>query len=89
MTTARKPPAAADARGEGRNATPRKPRPASPTERSAARNARAARILGGIALDAAHAGMLADIIADSGETAASWVRRMIREHAPNRPPHAD
>lgn len=59
--------------------------PATPTERSAARNARAARILGGIALDDAHAGMLADIIADSGETAAAWVRRMIREHAPRRP----
>lgn len=49
------------------------------TERSQARNARAARILGGIALDADHDRMLRAILARTGETAAAWIRRAIRE----------
>lgn len=58
--------------------TERRPRTAA--ERSRARNRRAGRILGGIALDHEHTQMLVDILASSGETAADWVRRMIREH---------
>lgn len=57
-------------------------KPRTATDRSVARNHRAERILGGIALDREHTHMLADILADSGETAAAWVRRMIREQAP-------
>lgn len=60
--------------------TARKPRTA--TDRSRARNARAVRILGGITLDAEHAQLLDRILACTGETAAAWVRRMIREQAP-------
>jgi len=57
--------------------TARKPRTA--TDRSRARNARAARIMGGIALDADDARKLDAILARTGESAAGWVRRMIRE----------
>lgn len=53
--------------------------PQSATQRSRARNARAARILGGIALDADHDRMLRAILARTGETAAAWIRRAIRE----------
>lgn len=59
--------------------TVRKRKPLTATERSQARNRRATRVLGGIALDDDHAQRLADILADTGETAAAWVRRMIRE----------
>ena len=51
----------------------------SATDRSRARNARAARILGGIALDAEDARKLDRILAKTGESAAAWIRRMIRE----------
>lgn len=56
-------------------------KPATATQRSRARNQRAARILGGIALDAEHARKLDAILAHSGESAAAWVRRMIRERS--------
>lgn len=51
----------------------------TPTERSLARNARAARILPPITLDRVHADSLTRILTRTGETAAAWVRRMIRE----------
>lgn len=54
-------------------------KPRTATQRSRARNARAARILGGIALDAEHARKLDAILASTGESAAAWVRRAIRE----------
>jgi hypothetical protein len=38
-----------------------------------------------VALDDTHAQMLADILADTGETAVSWVRRMIREQRRDHP----
>lgn len=53
--------------------------PRTATDRSRARNARAARILGGIALSREQADALARILTRTGETAAAWVRRMIRE----------
>jgi hypothetical protein len=59
------------------------PLPATATERSRARFSRATRVLGGITLDQQHTDMLAAILADTGENAAAWVRRMIREHTPN------
>lgn len=64
--------------------TTRKPKPITPTDRSRARFARATRVLGGITLDEQHTGMLADILADTGENAAEWVRRMIREQSRQR-----
>jgi len=54
------------------------------TDRSLARNRRAGKVLAPVALDDADAKKLAKILAGSGETAAAWVRRMIREHAPAR-----
>lgn len=51
------------------------------TERSKARNQRAARLMGGITLDREHNGLLDRILAATDETAAAWVRRMIREYA--------
>lgn len=59
--------------------TRRDPSPATPTARSKARYARASKVIAPIALDEAHAALLAGILAASGESAASWVRRMIRE----------
>ncbi|MHB1057257.1 MAG: hypothetical protein ACYC0F_05175 [Rhodanobacter sp.] len=61
--------------------TARKPKPRTATARSLARNRRASKVLAPVALDDDHTRMLADILADTGETAAAWVRRMIREHA--------
>ena len=60
--------------------TTRHPKPRTSTERNRARNARAARILGGIALDERHDAALRVILAATGETGAGWVRRMIGEH---------
>ena len=57
----------------------KRPRPRTDRERSANRYARAARVLGGITLDREHAAALDAITKASGETAAAWVRRMIRE----------
>lgn len=57
----------------------RHPLPATPTSRSKARYQRAAKVIAPITLDEQHAGMLAEILADTGESAAVWVRRMIRE----------
>lgn len=54
-------------------------KPRTATDRSRARFQRAARVLGGITLDAGQAAALARILAASGETAAQWVRRMIAE----------
>lgn len=56
-------------------------KPSTATQRSRARNQRAARILGGIALDADHDRKLSEILARTGESAAEWVRRMIREQS--------
>lgn len=52
---------------------------ATATERSRARNARAARIIAPITLDSERAGRLAAVLDRSGETTAAWVRRMIDE----------
>lgn len=51
------------------------------TDRSRARFARAARVLGGITLTAQQDAALRRILARTGETAAGWVRRMIAEQA--------
>lgn len=56
--------------------------PRTATDRSRARFARAARVLGGITLTAAQADALGRILVASGETAADWVRRMIAAHDP-------
>lgn len=55
--------------------------PRTATDRSRARNQRAARVLPPITLDAEHARKLDAILARSGESTAAWVRRMIREQA--------
>lgn len=65
--------------------TARRPKPLTPTARSLARNRRAARVLPPVTLDDDHTAMLADILADTGESAAAWVRRMVREQARHRP----
>lgn len=54
--------------------------PQSPTQRSLARNARAAKVLPTITLDRAHADRLSRILARTGESVAAFVRRAIREH---------
>lgn len=54
-------------------------KPRTATDRSRARFRRAARVLGGITLDAEQAAALDRVLAETGETAADWVRRMIRE----------
>lgn len=59
--------------------TGRKPKPRTATDRSLERNRRAGKVMAPVALDDDHAKMLADILANTGETAAAWVRRMIRE----------
>lgn len=51
----------------------------TPSARSKARYRRAAKVIPPITLDEQHAGMLAKILAATGESAAVWVRRMIRE----------
>lgn len=53
--------------------------PKTARQRNAERIARAARILGGIALDEARDKKLRAVLASKGETAADWVRRMIDE----------
>lgn len=58
-----------------------KQRTATATARSLARNRRAGKVLAPVALDDADARRLSDILAGTGETAAAWVRRMIREQA--------
>lgn len=63
--------------------TTRIPKPRTATERSRARNRRAGRVLPPITLDDTHAKLLVDILADTGETSAAWVRRMIREQSRN------
>ena len=50
-------------------------------QRAARQRARAAGTVPSVTLDADHAKMLASILADTGETATAWVRRMIREQA--------
>lgn len=60
--------------------TARKPKPRTTADRQRDYRARQAVILRA-PLDQQHASMLADILADSGETAAAWARRMIREQA--------
>jgi hypothetical protein len=55
------------------------PKPLTATARSLARNRRAARVLPPVTLDDEHAQMLTEILADTGEKASAWVRRMIRE----------
>lgn len=55
--------------------------PRTATERSRARNKRAARILGGITLDQEHDEALKMILAATGENTTEWIRRMIRERA--------
>lgn len=57
------------------------PKPLTATARSLARNRRAGHVLAPITLDDEHAQALAGILAATGETAAAWVRRMIREQA--------
>ena len=57
------------------------PKPLTATQRSVARNRRAGRVLPPITLDDDHARMLAALLTDTGETAAAWVRRMIREQS--------
>jgi hypothetical protein len=62
---------------------PRKRKPQTATERSQARNRRAARILGGIALNTAQDEKLDSIMQARGMTAADWVREKIeREPLP-------
>lgn len=53
--------------------------PKTARQRNADRIARAARMLGGIALDADRDKKLRDVLAETHETAADWVRRMIDE----------
>lgn len=49
---------------------------------SKARN-RAAGTAPAVLLDQQHSDAFGEILAHSGETAAAWVRRMIRQEAPN------
>lgn len=57
--------------------------PKSSTERSLARNLRAARVLPPVTLDERHATRLARLLAIRGETYSAWVRRKIeRERLP-------
>lgn len=53
--------------------------PKTAQQRNAARIARAARILGGVALDEARDKKLRAVLASTHETASDWVRRMIDE----------
>lgn len=53
--------------------------PKTARQRNADRIARAARILGGIALDEARDKKLRAVLASTHETASDWVRRMIDE----------
>lgn len=53
--------------------------PKTARQRNADRIARAARMLGGIALDEARDKKLRAVLASTHETTADWVRRMIDE----------
>ncbi len=53
----------------------------TPTQRSADRFRRAARVLPPITLDAEHETMLRSVIDPNCETVTEWVRRMIREQS--------
>ena len=53
----------------------------TPTQRSAVRFRRAARVLPTITLDAEHDTMLRSVIEPTGESVTDWVRRMIREQS--------
>ncbi len=55
-------------------------RPRTATERSRARNARAARVLPPVTVDAARARALAKILVRSKQSYSAWVRRQIDEH---------